>query len=64
MNFKNIGKRLTLIILFLFSTLLLHAQNSVISGIVSDANDKEPLEAVTISFPGTTIGVSTNEDGI
>ncbi len=64
MNFINLGKRLPLIILFLFSTMLLHAQNSVISGIVSDANDKEALESVTVSFPGTTIGVLTDEDGI
>ncbi len=63
MNFINFNKRLTLIVFFIFSTLILRAQNTVISGIVSDANDKEPLEFVTVSFPGTAIGVRTKEDG-
>ncbi|RZA00698.1 MAG: carboxypeptidase-like regulatory domain-containing protein [Sphingobacteriaceae bacterium] len=64
MNFINISKRLILLTFFLLSTFLLHAQNSVIRGIVTDANDKDPLQSVTVSFPGTTVGVSTDEDGM
>lgn len=64
MNFTIFSKRITLIILVLFTTLTLSAQNSVIRGVVTDAKDNTPLESVTVSFPGTTTGVSSDEDGV
>lgn len=41
----------------------LFAQATIITGKVIDATDKEPLPFVSVSFPGTTTGVTTNNDG-
>ena len=63
MNFISFGKRLILLISLLFTTLIAQAQTPVITGTVTDANDKEPLSFVTVSFPGSTTGVQTKDDG-
>jgi hypothetical protein len=63
MNFISLGKRLIFLTFLLFTTLIVQAQNAVITGKVIDASDKEPLPFVTVYFPGTTIGVRTKDDG-
>ncbi|MEO8886877.1 MAG: DUF5686 family protein [Mucilaginibacter sp.] len=64
MNLISFGKRLSLLTLLLFSTLLLRAQTAVISGTITDANDKETLPFVNITFPGTIEGaVRSKTDG-
>ncbi len=61
MNFISFGKRLGLLTLFLLSTLLLRAQTAVITGTITDANDKETLPFVTITFPGTIEGAAKSK---
>jgi hypothetical protein len=39
------------------------AQNTVVSGIVTDAKDKDPLPYVTVLFKGTTTNTKTDADG-
>ena len=63
MNFISFGKRLILLTSLLFITLIAQAQTPVITGTVIDDSDKQPMEFVTVSFPGTTIGVKTKENG-
>ena len=63
MNFRLLSKGLFLAALFLSYSTFLFAQATIVTGKVIDAADKEPLPFVTISFPGTTIGVTTDNDG-
>lgn len=57
------GKR----IFFLFSLLMLawvaNGQNTIIKGLVTDAETGETLPSVSIIFKGTTIGTTTDLDG-
>ncbi|RYZ96711.1 MAG: carboxypeptidase-like regulatory domain-containing protein, partial [Sphingobacteriaceae bacterium] len=62
MDYHSFYKKLFLIIFLSFTTTLLFAQTTV-SGTVTDAGNKKPLSYVTVSFLGSTIGVTTNEDG-
>lgn len=55
-------KTFLLFVLFICS-LSLYAQNGQVSGQVLDEN-RQPLPGVTISVQGTTIGTSTNADGV
>lgn len=53
-------------ILFLFLSLWiteLSAQTTKVRGRVTDAKTGEPLPLVSISFVGTTIGITTDFDG-
>lgn len=50
-------------LLFLFISTSLVAQNTVVSGVVTDAGNKQPLSFVTVTFTGSTIGVNTNDQG-
>ena len=56
-------------ITFLFFLLILFigtsavAQTTVVTGVVTDAGNKQPLPFVGISFTGSTIGVSSNDQG-
>jgi len=65
MNCKNLHKRLFSLTFFLFLTSFLFAQNTVVSGTVTDAGKKQtvPLPYVTVSFAGTTIGAATDNNG-
>jgi hypothetical protein len=63
MNFKYCYPKLFLLSFFLLFTSILFAQNTVVSGIVTDAANKHPLPYVTLEFPGTTIGVTTDNEG-
>lgn len=63
MNYKKILKAFLLIT---FSTLwysLAVAQSTVVSGTVTDAKTHKPLSYVTVAFPGSTIGVNTDDNG-
>jgi hypothetical protein len=62
MNCKDTFKRL-IFIAFLFVSTTLAAQNTVVSGVVTDAGTKKPLSFVTVSFTGSTIGTNTSDDG-
>jgi hypothetical protein len=63
MNKYHPYKKLFTLILFLLSTTILFAQNTVVTGTVTDAGTKQPLPFVNVSFPGTTIGITTNDAG-
>ncbi|MFD0749028.1 DUF5686 family protein [Mucilaginibacter calamicampi] len=63
MNFRLLLKTLFVAALSLLYSTFLFAQATVVSGKVIDATDKETLPFVTVSFPGTTIGVTTDNDG-
>jgi hypothetical protein len=59
---KNTFKRLFFIALLFVSTTLA-AQNTVVTGVVTDAGNKKPLGFVSVSFTGSTIGTNTNDAG-
>ncbi|AMR32634.1 hypothetical protein A0256_14985 [Mucilaginibacter sp. PAMC 26640] len=61
MNFKS-GFKLLSFLLFLFVSTLAVAQSTVVTGVVTDSK-RQPLSFVTITFPGSTIGVNTNLQG-
>jgi hypothetical protein len=61
MRYKYLKTFFTLLLL-VCSVLIVHAQ-TVITGTVTDAGNKQPLPYVTVSFPGTTYGVNTNNNG-
>src|SRR5258707_11032116 len=63
MNFKHFYKKITFLAVFLFCTSILFAQTTTVSGTVTDAKNKQPLQFVAISFTGSTIGVTTDSIG-
>lgn len=63
MEFKIILKRFFLPAIFILYAHSVFAQVTVVTGIVTDASDKDPLPFVTVSFPNTTIGATTDADG-
>jgi hypothetical protein len=63
MDLKYFCKKLFLLGFLSFSAGALFAQNTVVSGIVTDAATKKPLSFITVSFTGTTIGVNTDAEG-
>jgi hypothetical protein len=62
MNFKNFYKSLFFLILF-SSASSLFAQNTIITGVVTDAGNKQTLPYVVVAFTGTTTGVATDNNG-
>jgi hypothetical protein len=63
MDFKYLYKKLSFLTFFLFCTSLLFAQNTIVSGTVTDARNKQTLPFVVISITGTTKGVNSDNDG-
>lgn len=63
MNFKYLFKRLFSLAFFLLLTGTVFAQNTVVSGTVTDAGTKHPLSYVTVVFAGTQIGMNTDDHG-
>ena len=63
MNFKYFYKKLFFLTFFLTCTSALFAQNTVVSGTVTDAGNKQPLPFVSVAFTGSTIGVVTDSQG-
>jgi TonB-dependent starch-binding outer membrane protein SusC len=60
-----INKNLKLFVLLgaLLITLSVYAQEKTVTGVVTDADSREPLPGVTIVIQGTTRGTVTNFDG-
>ncbi|NJM16975.1 MAG: hypothetical protein HC896_17790 [Bacteroidales bacterium] len=50
-------------LLFVASVLKLYGQAITVTGVVTSADDNQPLPGVTIIVKGTTVGVTTNIDG-
>lgn len=63
MNFKIICLKIFVLALFLFSSSIVFAQITRVSGIVTDAKTKQTLPFVNISFVNSTAGVSSDEQG-
>ncbi|QJD97810.1 carboxypeptidase-like regulatory domain-containing protein [Mucilaginibacter robiniae] len=63
MHLKKYIPFLLTLIAGVFSISITLGQTTVVRGTVVDAANKQPLSYVTISFPGSTIGVSTNDAG-
>ncbi len=57
------GKKLMMLLLGVFSCLLVNAQVKTVTGRVTSADNGEPLIGVSVSVPGTTVGVNTDADG-
>lgn len=58
--------RLKQILLFLSIgclSLAARAQNTIVTGTITDARTNQPLPFVTVSFPGTSIGVNSDNNG-
>ncbi|WP_374951986.1 DUF5686 family protein [Mucilaginibacter sp.] len=53
-----------ILLVFLFTTTTLFGQNTVVNGVITDATNKQPLPFVSVSFIGSTIGVTTNNQGV
>lgn len=60
---KNLFRRLMLTAFFAVSSLVLFAQNTGIGGLVTSADDGQPLIGVTVIVKGTTNGTTTDVDG-
>src|ERR1700748_1258790 len=63
MDFKNLYKQLIPLTLLLLLTTFVFAQNTVVSGTVTDASTKKPLSFVTVLFAGSQIGLYTDDNG-
>src|ERR1700751_5749834 len=50
-------------IFFLFTSVCAKAQNTVVSGTITDARTNQPLPFVAVSFPGTSIGTNSDANG-
>ncbi len=60
-----LAKRLILVLplLCLLTSLVMGATVGKITGVITDAQTKEPLVGVSVSIVGTTMGASTDQDG-
>jgi hypothetical protein len=56
------NKSILIILILLTSVTALHAQ-TIVRGVITDAKTKEAMPYVTVSFVGTTQGISTNGQG-
>lgn len=57
------GKKLMLLLFGVFTCLAVSAQVKTVTGRVTNADDGEPLVGVSVTIPGTTIGVNTDGNG-
>ncbi|MDF2432667.1 MAG: hypothetical protein JWP44_2298 [Mucilaginibacter sp.] len=58
-----LSKNILLLLVLLSTTLFVYAQNTVIKGTVTDARTHETMPSVTVSFEGTNIGQSSDNQG-
>jgi TonB-linked SusC/RagA family outer membrane protein len=56
-------RRLLLMLVMVFSFTIIHAQEKVVAGLVTDANDGMGIPGVSVVVKGTTIGTTTDIDG-
>lgn len=52
-----------LLLLFIFFSVVTKGQNTMVSGTVTDAQTNQPLPFVSVSFPGTSIGTNSGNNG-
>src|SRR5437588_12046808 len=52
-----------LLFIIIFFSITSKGQNTIVSGIITDARTNQPLPFVTVSFPGTSIGVKSDNNG-
>jgi hypothetical protein len=55
--------RYTLLAIILFSVAAVNGQNTIVRGVITDAQTNQTLPFVSVSFPGTSIGVNSDKDG-
>src|ERR1700749_2532768 len=53
----------TFLLLILFFSLTVKGQNTVVSGTITDSKTNQSLPFVTVSFPGTSNGVHSDNSG-
>ncbi|WP_295770352.1 DUF5686 and carboxypeptidase-like regulatory domain-containing protein [uncultured Mucilaginibacter sp.] len=63
MCYKGYFKYLLVALLLFTAVAAVNAQNTIVTGFVTDAANKQPLSYVTVSFPGTTTGINTDSKG-
>jgi hypothetical protein len=67
MDINYLLKKLFFLLLFLFLTNFLFAQNTstitTVTGVVTDAGTKKVLSYVTVQFAGSSIGMATGDNG-
>lgn len=56
--------RTSIAIIFAVMSIAVQAQPTRVRGRVTDANTGEPLPFVSVIFPGTTVGTTTDDEGI
>jgi len=60
---RSRGHLFVLVLMSLFSTFTVYAQQGTISGTVVDASDGKPIPGVTVSLKGTGQGTATGDNG-
>lgn len=60
---KTITRLASLLVFFLVTSSAVLAQNTTVSGTVTDKANSEPLAGVAITVKGRAVGTSTNENG-
>jgi len=63
MDFNKLRRKLLSLSFFILSATIIHAQNTLVSGTVTDAANKKALPFVAVTFQGTTTGVNTDNNG-
>jgi len=53
----------TLIVIFSIFSFAVNAQNTVVSGTITDVQTNQAIPFVSVSFPGTPIGTTSNKNG-
>jgi len=60
---KSICMKYAFLLVFIFFAITSKGQNTIVSGVITDAQTNQPLPLVSVSFPGTSIGVNSRVDG-
>jgi hypothetical protein len=63
MKFKFSYRKLLTLSALIFVSAFVFAQNTVVSGKITDATNRKPLSGVAVSFVGTTRGAISNDKG-
>src|SRR5258708_1852365 len=50
-------------LIIIFFSIASKGQNTIVSGTITDAQTNQPLPFVSVSFPGTSIGVNSSNGG-
>jgi len=56
-------KQFLLFIFLVCLSIASYAQNTIVTGTITDAQTNQPLPFVSVSFPGTSIGVNSDNNG-